>query len=87
MPWEAIEPVAELFPDSDAVIDSRADDFAKAEADPDFTGFHALEYGLWAQGTKDGATVDLKALADRLDKDMQDLLAKVEDAHDPADRS
>ncbi len=77
VPWEEIEPVAELFPDSDAVIDSRADDFPKAEADPDFTGFHALEYGLWAQGTKDGATVDLKALADRLDSDMQDLLAKV----------
>jgi iron uptake system component EfeO len=77
VPWEAIEPVAELFPDSDAVIDSRADDFPKAEADPDFTGFHALEYGLWAQGTNDGATVDLKALADRLDSDMQELLEKV----------
>ena len=44
-----IEPVAELFPDSDGVIDSRADDFPEAEADPDFTGFHALEYGLWSR--------------------------------------
>ena len=26
VPWEQIEPVAELFPDSDGVIDSRADD-------------------------------------------------------------
>ena len=68
VPWEEIEPVAELFPDCDAVIDSRADDFAKAEADPTFTGFHAIEYGLWAQGTKDGANVDLTALANGLDK-------------------
>ena len=51
VPWEQIEPVAELFPDSDGVIDSRADDFPKAEADPDFTGFHALEYGLFAGGS------------------------------------
>ena len=77
MPWEAIEPVAELFPDSDAVIDSRADDYDKAEADPDFSGFHALEYGLWAQGTINGATVDLTALADRLDSDIAELIAKV----------
>ena len=49
IPWERIEPVAELFPDSDGVIDSRADDFEKKEADPEFTGFHAIEYGLWAQ--------------------------------------
>jgi iron uptake system component EfeO len=77
VPWEAIEPVAELFPDSDAVIDSRSDDFDKKEADPNFTGFHALEYGLWAQGTIDGATVDLPALADRLDTDITALIASV----------
>ena len=77
VPWEAIEPVAELFPDSDAVIDSRSDDFDEKEADPAFTGFHAIEYGLWAQGTIDGATVDLPALADRLDADVTELIAKV----------
>ena len=76
--WEAIEPVAELFPDSDAVIDSRADDFDGAEADPDFSGFHALEYGLWAQGTINGATVDLPALADRLDGDIAALISSVQ---------
>ena len=70
--------MAELFPDSDAVIDSRADDYDRAEADPDFSGFHALEYGLWAQGTKDGATVDLNALADRLDSDVAALITSVQ---------
>jgi iron uptake system component EfeO len=72
VPWEQIEPVAELFPDSDAVIDSRADDFPKAEADPDFTGFHALEYGLFANGN-----VDMPALANGLDTDIQTLIDSV----------
>ena len=77
VPWEAIEPVAELFPDSDAVIDSRADDYDQAEADPDFSGFHALEYGLWAQGTINGANVDIDVLADRLDSDIDALITSV----------
>jgi iron uptake system component EfeO len=77
IPWERIEPVAELFPDSDGVIDSRADDFEKKEADPDFTGFHAIEYGLWANGTIGGTKVDLVALANRLDKDITELIALV----------
>jgi len=72
VPWEQIEPVAELFPDSDAVIDSRADDFPKAEEDPNFTGFHALEYGLFA-----GGSVDMPSLADRLDSDIQNLITQV----------
>lgn len=72
VPWEQIEPVAELFPDSDGVIDSRADDFPEAEADPDFTGFHALEYGLFASGD-----VDMPALADQLDSDIQSLIGEV----------
>ena len=77
VPWERIEPVAELFPDSDGVIDARSDDYPEAEADPDFSGFHALEYGLFAQGTIDGAEVDLTALADRLDTDITELIANV----------
>jgi len=77
VPWEMIEPVAELFPDSDAVIDSRSDDFPQGEADPDFTGFHAIEYGLFAQGTINGAEVDLPALADRLDADIATLIGNV----------
>jgi iron uptake system component EfeO len=76
-PWERIEPVAELFPDSDGVIDSRADDFEKKEADPAFTGFHALEYGLWANGTINGAKVDLVSLANGLDKDITELITLV----------
>lgn len=77
-PWERIEPVAEAFPDADAVIDARADDHPAAEADPDFTGFHALEYGLWAQGRAHGATVDMQRLATRLDRDVAALVQQVD---------
>jgi iron uptake system component EfeO len=42
MPYEAIEPIAELFSDLDVAIDSRADDYEQAEQDPDFPGFHRI---------------------------------------------
>jgi iron uptake system component EfeO len=69
-PWERIEPVAELFPDSDAAIDSRVDDFDGPD-DPAFTGFHRLEEGLWVEGS----TANLGSFADRLETDV-DALAK-----------
>jgi iron uptake system component EfeO len=72
LPWERIEPIAELFPDSDAVIDSRVDDFSGPE-DPEFTGFHRLEKGLF----EDGSTQGLDSFADRLQTDVDDLAAKV----------
>ena len=52
--YEAIEPIAELFSDLDVSIDSRADDYEKAEADPAFPGFHRLEYGLWEKNSTEG---------------------------------
>ncbi len=72
--YETIEPVAELFADLDKAIDSRADDHEKAEADPAFTGFHRLEYGLW--GTDSAET--LAPIADHLLADVKDLQARVE---------
>src|SRR3954453_14768303 len=52
--YERIEPIAELFSDLDKSIDVRADDFEKKEADPGFTGFHRIEYGLFAKKSTDG---------------------------------
>ena len=71
-PWERIEPVAELFPDSDAVIDSRVDDFSGPD-DPQFTGFHRLEKGLFEDGTTQG----LDPFADQLQSDVSELATKV----------
>ena len=53
--WERIEPIAELFPDSDAKMDSRVDDFEDGPTDPAFTGWHRLEYLMFDQKRLDGA--------------------------------
>lgn len=69
MHYERIEPVAELFSDLDASIDSRADDHEKAEQDPGFTGFHRIEYALWEQNS----TKEMGPFADRLMSDVLEL--------------
>ena len=55
--YKRVEPMAENFADLETRINGRADYFAKREADPEFRGFHRLEYGLFGQGQG-----DLKAL-------------------------
>ena len=71
--YERIEPIAELFSDLDASIDSRADDHEKKEQDPGFTGFHRLEYGLFSQQS----TADLGPIADKLVGDVQELQKRI----------
>lgn len=72
--YEAIEPIAELFSDLDASIDSRADDYEQAEKDPAFPGFHRIEYGLWEQNSTEG----LAPVADKLLADVKELHARIE---------
>lgn len=72
--YERIEPIAELFADLDVSIDARADDYEAAEKDPAFTGFHALEYGLWVEGS----TAPLGDLADRLLADVTELQSRID---------
>ncbi len=71
--YESIEPIAELFSDLDASIDSRVDDHEQGVKAEDFTGFHRIEYSLFAEKSTQG----LDALADGLDKDVKDLQARV----------
>ena len=71
--YEQIEPIAELFSDLDASIDSRVDDHEQGVTAKDFTGFHRIEYSLFAQKSTEG----LSALADRLNADVQDLQTRV----------
>ncbi|MDB6142710.1 MAG: periplasmic lipoprotein [Pseudomonas sp.] len=71
--YEAIEPVAELFSDLDASIDSRVDDHADNVNAPDFTGFHRIEYSLFTQKSTKG----LGELADKLNNDVKDLQTRV----------
>jgi iron uptake system component EfeO len=52
--YESIEPIAELFSDLDASIDSRVDDHENGVKADDFTGFHRIEYALFSEkSTKD----------------------------------
>ncbi|CAM4007486.1 iron uptake system protein EfeO [Bordetella tumbae] len=69
MSYERIEPVAELFSDLDASIDSRADDHERAEKDPGFIGFHRIEYALWEEKNTD----KVRDVADKLMADVLEL--------------
>ncbi|MDF2397414.1 iron uptake system protein EfeO [Pseudomonas sp. 3MA1] len=71
--YESIEPIAELFSDLDASIDSRVDDHEQGVKAADFTGFHRLEYSLFSENSTEG----LGELADRLNKDVKDLQTRV----------
>ena len=74
LPYEAAEPMAELFSDLDVAIDARADDHERGERDPAFTGFHRLEYGLFAEKS----TAGLAPIADRLMADVLTLRQRLE---------
>jgi iron uptake system component EfeO len=68
MPWERIEPLAELVSDIDGAVDSRVDDFTGVD-DPKFTGWHRLEYLLFEKNTTEGGA----PFADQLDAGMAEL--------------
>jgi iron uptake system component EfeO len=72
MPWERIEPIAELIPDVDAKTDSRVDDFSGVD-DPEFTGWHRLEYLLFDRNTTEGGA----PFADKLDADIAGLVKEL----------
>ncbi|MEP7457539.1 iron uptake system protein EfeO [Phyllobacterium sp. SB3] len=65
VPYKQIEPMADMFADLHNAIDPIADYLEKREQDPAFTGFHRIEYGLYASKSVDGlAQVSAKLVAD-----------------------
>jgi iron uptake system component EfeO len=66
--WERIEPIAGLIEDIDTAVDAREDDF-DGPTDPEFTGWHRLEYQLWTAAD----VSDAGPIADQLDADLQTL--------------
>jgi len=82
MHYEAIEPIAELFGDLDKSIDSRADDHERGEKDAAFSGFHRIEYGLFAHNSAEG----LAPVADRLMADVTELRKRIEDLTLPPEK-
>ncbi len=81
-PYERIEPIAELFSDLDTAIDVRADDFKDQEKDPEFTGFHRLEYALFAQNDLTG----MDKMADKLLADVKELQTRIDALAFPANK-
>lgn len=80
--YESIEPIAELFSDLDASIDSRVDDHEKGVNAENFTGFHRIEYSLFSENSTKG----LEPLADKLNADVKDLQARVADITFPPEK-
>ncbi|MEN1832574.1 iron uptake system protein EfeO [Pseudomonas lijiangensis] len=80
--YESVEPIAELFSDLDASIDSRVDDHEQGVEAEDFTGFHRLEYALFSKNT----TQDQGPIADKLMADVNDLQARVADLTFPPEK-
>lgn len=74
--YQRLAPAAQRLAELDNAINARADYFEKREQDPAFSGFHRLEYGLFAQHNLDG----LAPIAQRLLADVttlkQQLLAQ-----------
>jgi iron uptake system component EfeO len=76
--WERIEPIAGLVEEIDGRVDARVDDFEGVD-DPNFTGWHRIEYILWELGTTDGA----EEFADQLDADLATLKTELESIEIP----
>jgi iron uptake system component EfeO len=74
IPYERIEPIAELFPDLDQAIDFRPEDFDGGVDDPGFKGFHRIEKGLFA----DGSTTGLAPLAAELRANVGELQKRLD---------
>lgn len=62
LPWARLSPVMNRFADLSARMEPRAAYLAQREADPAFTGFHRIEYGLWQQNATEGLGTVAKAL-------------------------
>ena len=80
--YERIEPIAELFNELDPAIDAREDDFKKGPKDPDFTGFHRIEYALWVEKSTQG----VHPVADRLESDVKKLAAEIDALNFPPNK-
>ncbi|WP_061979065.1 iron uptake system protein EfeO [Aureimonas sp. AU20] len=72
-PYARLAPVAGRIGDLANAIDPLATYLEKREEDPAFTGFHRIEYGLFARGTLDG----LAPISARLVADVDTLQARL----------
>jgi len=67
--YRRVEPAARRFADLGSAINATATYFAKREADPQFSGLHRIEYGLF----QTGSTAGLEPVASKLLADIDML--------------
>ncbi|MBB1601186.1 iron uptake system protein EfeO [Variovorax sp. UMC13] len=80
--YKRIEPMAELFSDLDTRLNARADYFEQREADPGFTGFHRIEYLLFAKNDAQAAL----PVAAQLQTDVETLKTRMRALAIPPER-
>lgn len=73
LPYRRLDMVTGRFSDLKNMIDPLADYLAGREEDPAFTGFHRIEYGLFAKGSLEG----LQPVVDRLSADVSALAERI----------
>lgn len=69
--YERLGAAYDAFGEYDGKIDGRADGLPHGTADPGFTGFHRVEYGLW----HGESSATLAGPADQLSRDVHGLVA------------
>ncbi|MDE1165311.1 MAG: iron uptake system protein EfeO [Pseudomonas sp.] len=67
--FQHIAGAAQRFSELDNAVEARADYFEKREQDPDFGGFHRIEFGLFKQNSVEG----LAPVAQKLQSDVASL--------------
>jgi iron uptake system component EfeO len=72
--YARLAPLVDLFPDLDRALDAEASEYAGKEHDPAFSGFHRLEWSLFANSQAE----DLTPLADKLTADIGALQGQFE---------
>lgn len=75
LPYRRVEPLANRLSDLANAINPQAAYLARREADEAFTGYHRLEYGLFAQNSTEG----LAPYADRLVSDLEALKVRLKE--------
>ncbi len=74
--YQRLAPAAQRLAELDNAINARADYFEKREQDPQFQGFHRLEYALFQQRDLSGMAPVAQRLLDDVSSLKQQLLAQ-----------
>ncbi|WP_268797083.1 iron uptake system protein EfeO [Pseudomonas huanghezhanensis] len=73
--YQRIAPAAQRLAELDNAVNARADYYEKREQDPDFSGFHRIEFGLFQQHSVEGLTPVVERLQTDITSLKQALLA------------